>query len=313
MEMIRTILLVIAFWYISHGYADTLDSFIAQYKRPITVLEITDLQMYHSLSYAPNYCGVFVLLAQSEKIDAIKKRVKDFHNVIVLHPEEFTTSSLSSLVNLAACEHFDITIVHDWSAVQKNSHIISALLNLGDYLIIDLPARVLQDTLPDEQKARIIWSHELPQGKQRVCFKHMKRTLDKARWHMSAPAQAKQPSYHIVSSFAEKKMVKGQQRIASDWVPGINLVTAMVLGMKFPTYDIVRDNIKQFLSIDHNDAVIGNMIVQGRKVKLIDFADARRNADHEKCLNAALKIFKWSHMPKDPYVALEKYAEYVHR
>jgi len=297
---------LIAFFGKSHIQA--LDGFLAQYQRSITVLEITDLQEFYTLKFAGRQKGVFVLLSQAEKVDTIKKRVQDYNNVVLLHPKEFSTSSL---VELASCEHFDVTVVHDWATLQKNPYIVSALLALGDYLIIDVPANFVEKFLSEDQKNKIVWKHDLPYGKQRVCLKNLKTSLGKARWVMSAWAQSRQPSYTILSTFTEKKLVKGAHKKTSDWVPGINLVTAIMLNVKFPNNEILRENIKRFMKIDHNDPVIGNMIVQGRNVKLIDFADSRRNANQEKCIKAALKLFTWIHRPNDPYATIEKYSQYV--
>ncbi len=285
-----------------------LDRFLAQYQRPVTVLEITDLQEFYTLNFAGRQKGVFVLLSQADKVDSIKKRVQDYSNVVLLHPKEFTTSSL---VEFASCEHIDVTMVHDWAMLHQNPYIVSALLALGDYLIIDVPVNIVEKFLYDEQKNKIIWQHDLPYLKQRVCLKNLKTSLGKARWVMSSVAQSRQPSYTILSTFTEKKLVKGAEKKTSDWVPGINLVTAIMLNVKFPNNEILRENIKQFFQIPHNDPVIGNMIVQGKRVKLIDFADSRRNANQEKCIKAALKLFTWIHRPKDPYAAIEKYSFYV--
>lgn len=289
----------------------TLDTFFAQYQRPITTLEITDLQQFYSLSLASRYQGVFVLLCQSEKIDSIKKRVQDFNNVVLLHPREFSTSSL---MQLASCEHIDVTFVHDWVTLQKNPYIVSALLHLGDYLIIDVPQHFYDKILTPELQNKVIAREQLNHGRERIYFQNFKTSLGKARWVMSQSAQSKQPNYRILSTFAEKKLVKGSHhKKISEWVPGINLVTAIMLNVKFPTNDILRANIKKFMDIDHNDPVIGNMIVQGQRVKLIDFEDSRRNADQEKCLKAALKLFTWMHRPKDPLDAIQKYSDYVNR
>lgn len=290
------------------SYLVSLDQFIGQYKRPITMLEITDTQDCYSLPYAHCVNGVFVVLSQAEKIDAIKKKVQDYTNIVLLNPKEF---SIHALVDLASCEHFDITLVHDWNLLQKNPHVVGPLLALGDYLIIDVPHTFAEKFLSEEHMDKIIWSHDLPQGNQRICFQNFKTSLGKARWCMSASAQSQQPSYTIVSTFTEKKMIKGASKKVSDWVPGINLVTAVMLHVKFPNNEILRDNIKKFLQIQHNDPVIGNMIVQGKRVVLIDFNDTRRNADQEKCLKAALKLFTWIHRPKDPLATIEKYSHYV--
>lgn len=286
-----------------------LEDFLFQFKRPVTVLEITGTQQCNSLSYAHRYKGVFVLLCQSEKIDTLKKKVQDYSNSVLLHPKEFSTSSL---VQLASCEHFDVTLVHDWLVLDKNPYILGALLTLGDYLIIDVSVGYVDRFLTEEQKEKIFYQESLGQGKERIYFKNLKTSLGKARWCMSSNAQSHQPSYTIVSTFTEKKLIKGSHKKTSDWVPGINLVTAIMLNVVYPTNEVLRSNIKKFLSIDHNDPVIGNMIVQGKRVKLIDFDDSRRNADHEKCLKAALKLFTWLHRPKDPYTAIQKYSEYVH-
>jgi hypothetical protein len=286
-----------------------LEDFLAQFKRPVTVLEITDTQQFYTFSCAERHKGVFVLLSQAEKIDSIKKKVQEYNNIVLVHPKEFSTSSL---VQLASCEHFDVTLVHDWSALQKNPYILSALLGLGDYLIIEVPYGFAERYIAEDLKDKIFCREGHSFGKERIYFKNLKRSLGKARWYMTASAQARQPSYTIVSNFTEKKLVKGAHKKTSDWVPGINLVTAIMLNVVYPNNAILRANIKRFREIDHNDPVMGNMIVQGERVVLIDFADSRRNADQEQCINAALKLLTWMHRPKDPYTAMQKYSEYVH-
>ncbi|MBY0109591.1 MAG: hypothetical protein K2X90_00570 [Candidatus Babeliaceae bacterium] len=300
--------LFILVFFLSKSYIFSLDNFIAQYQRPITVLEITDSQEFYTLRFASRQKGVFVLLSQAEKIDSIKKRAQDYNNIVLLNPKKFTTSSL---VELASCEHFDVTLVHDWAMLQKNPYIVSALLALGDYLILDVANTYVDKILSEDQKNKIVWKHELQYGKQRICLKNSKTSLGKARWVMSSLAISRQPSYTILSTFTEKKLVKGAHKQTSDWVAGINLVSAIMLHVQFPNNEILRENIKQFMQINHNDPVIGNMIVQGKKVKLIDFADSRRNANQEKCIKAALKLFTWMHRPKDPYATIEKYSYYV--
>ncbi len=285
-----------------------IETFLAQFRRPFTMLEITDTQSFQALSCAHAYNGVFVLLSKSEKIDSLKKKVQDYQNIVLVNPIDFGTDSI---VQLASCEHFDLTYVHDWATLKSNPYIVGALLGLGDYLIVDAPRDFADQFLADYQSS-ITHVEQLGADRERIFFYHQKTSLGKARWYMSSAAQARQPSYAIVSNFNQKKMVKGAYKKTTDWVPGINLVTAIMLRLIYPTNEILRENIKKFMDINHNDPVIGNMIVQGSKLALIDFADARRNADQEKCLKAALKLFTWIHRPKDPYVAMQKYSEYVH-
>lgn len=287
-----------------------LEQFFAQYQRPVTVLEISDTQHFYTLGFAPKHRGVFITLCTGEKIDQVKKQVQELNNVVLLHPKEF---SAGSVVQLSECEHIDVTLMHDCALLQRNPYLISALLHLGDYLIVEVPRGFYNAYLDDELRSLIFHRELRNHGFERLYFKQEKTFLRKARWVMSASAQSKQPSYTILSTFAEKKMIKGSQKKITDWVPGINLVTAIMLGVKYPTNDLLRANIKKFRIIDHNDPVIGNMIVQGRRVQLIDFADGRRNADQEKCLKAALRIFSWVHRPRDPLAMIQKYSEYVTR
>ncbi len=301
----------ITYVFITHGRAEaSIDAFLSQYKRPITVLEITDTQKFCTLSSAHLHKGVFVFLCQADKIDSIKKKVQDFSNVVLLHSKAFSTTSL---VELSSCEHFDVTFIHEWNILYKNPYIVSALLSLGDYLIIDIDRGFSAEYFPEDIKNKILWKENLFPNKERIYLKNEKTFLDKARWIMSAKAHAKQPSYTILSTFNEKKLIKGSEKKTSDWVPGINLVTAIMLNVIYPTNEILRENIKRFMAIDHNDPVIGNMIVQGKVVELIDFADSRRNANQEKCINAALKLFTWIHRSKDPLEAIQKYSGYVNK
>ena len=103
----------------------------------------------------------------------------------------------------------------------------------------------------------------------------------------------------IQSTFTEKKLTKigkSGKSIISDWAPGINLVTYKMYYGAYPSKDCVKDLCKSLSTIQNNDWLPNNMILQGKKLLMIDINDPNfycgKKTDFgysQKRLNAMLK------------------------
>ena len=62
----------------------------------------------------------------------------------------------------------------------------------------------------------------------------------------------------------------------------------------YPNDTQIRREIRRLRKTcsEHNDFVIGNIILQGNRLIPIDFSDNRRDADFYDCVEAALNAFK---------------------
>jgi hypothetical protein len=213
-----------------------------------------------------------------------------FDNVVLLQPHAFDSAALRKL---GECEHFDVVFVHNVKKQFKETwdEFIALSMHLGDYLIFDVNSGDVASFEPYSEF--LAWSEQRAET-VRLCFHKPKTGLTHTYWGVQNRkiAEDGKAPYRIESTFEHKNLVKtdGTQ---TDWVPGINLITALMLDIIYPTNAILRANMKKMKTLEHNDLVMSNMIVQGNKLVAIDFADSRRKADPKKCLKATIKVFNW--------------------
>ena len=291
--------------------AGKLDELLTLYKRPITVLEITSSQIAYVPTITRRYKAVGIELCDDKRaVQAVEKNIERYDSLVLLNPNELT---LLQLRNLTECEHFDVVIIHDLNLLQTahSQTFLDIACKLGNYIVVQAP-NAWWGTIAEATKERALFVETVGQN-QAYCFQQEKRTLRKSRWDVSPTSLSSQPHYAIESTFEVKHLIKGSKKKVSPWIPGINLITGIMLNMRFPDNHYLRESIKAFRAIKHNDLVLGNMILQGKKLTLIDFADERRNAHQEKCIKAALKIFTNHRRPENPRDLLQKYVEYLHK
>ncbi len=263
------------------GAADPVMQVIQTFKRPITVLEIGRTALPYSTALSGTSRAIFVgILTDADPTDLIRKFVAEkIHTVTILHP---TTLSHNDIETLGRCEHFDVVIVHDMPGVPfQSSRLVEALIRLGDYVF-------LQKVHPFVLECR---NHHIPEVSQDYFLSHIpKRKLDLARFTQRL-VRGSTGTYRIKSSLTEKFFVKNGKSVP--WIEGINLVTFTMLKGVYPADPSIRGQLIELVKKypEHNDFVLGNVIVQGDKLIPIDLKDKRRNADIQHCLKRALKAF----------------------
>lgn len=309
---LKTFLIIIFF--IAHGIAQAEDaknviiSLLQQYKRPVTVLEIGNHATAGTLHRAAHCRGSYVMMVRHKDsiADKMQNGTVSLHNLVVLHPD---TIDYAIMDNLGKCEHFDVVVIRDmdkWFTHNILYGIFKAALTLGDYLFVELnealipmvtslhPCTVMESTVP-----RKVWCY----------FEIHKKYLKKARWTLH---EENINNFEIISNFDEKKMYKHSTNTTSSWIPGINLVTFIMLKGLYPTDTILCSQLKSFKTLKHNDLVVGNIVVQGKRIRAIDFCDARRNISPSICIRAAIKkLIYQDRLKKDPLHILRKYTEYL--
>lgn len=266
-------------------HAATLIRFLQQYKRPITVLEISHNALDYSLMCAGHFNnGTFVGLSPCRHAVLVAHNactMVPYRNVVLLNPP-FDKNMFETL---ARCEYFDVVIMHDLTNEMLQKDYQAVLCCLGDHTFII-------------------------SGKNMEYCAVQKRGLDIARWSQHVQPLAAQPRYPVYSDFNQKYMIKrGQQ---SQWVRGINLITFIMLRGIRPSDQTIIKTLKAYKHADHNDLVLGNIVVQGQKLVPIDFNDQRRNAKAKRCIKAALKMFKKYDRFANPAQALKAYSEMLH-
>ncbi len=272
-------------------YLAAITDVIKNFKRRITFLEIGRSTADYTFELAPVCKAIFVaLLVEGGAQDVVQEIKADKHaNITVLAPRN---AQYESFFTLGRCEHFDVVIVHDLCPLMRTAgpKYIDALVKLGDYVFIEATQSKFQNELK-KKKMPLVASSD---GNELYLSHKPKTGLDIARFTQKDRPVSTQPKYQIRSTFTEKFFNKKGLERPLKWVDGINLVTFAMLKGVYPEDVSIRKQLATMKKThpDHNDLVLGNIIVQGDKLIPIDLHDSRRDADIHRCINAALKAFK---------------------
>lgn len=304
---VRPLIIISSFISTAYSAVSTtvvMNQLCQRYQREITVLEIGALKSASIFALAKNYAGTYVLMDKQLMYDEEKLENVRFKNIVLLHPSYIDSALLH---NLGKCEHFDIVLVRDleqW-AVPTAQAALQGVLTLGDHIFIELS----NDLLPTAQTLHACEVAPLNAEKSLCYFAMHKTYITKPRWTSNEESLT---NYGIVSNFSEKRMDKQSTNTSSKWIPGVNLLTFLLLKGVYPTDKMMRKQLKTFKHINHNDLVLGNIVVQGRNITPIDFQDTRRNVDPAICIKAALKkVIRDGRLKRDPETMLHKYSEYL--
>lgn len=291
------------------SHAQEITKATGRYHRQYTVLEIGkgDCPYLTELSLS-RAVGAAVLLEGDA--DTLVRKVKDSNRPLsVMAPPKLTIRMLETL---GRCEHFDVVIVHDISSCVDTPlpRLISALTKLGDHLFVEAESPEFEKLLLKSTRIKKVVPRSATYPSL-YAYHTKKRGLDLARY-TQAKYYSGEPRYSITSSPYAKEFYKEGLEYPLKWIHGINLVTFVMFYGVYPTDAILR---KQFLAFrqsheEHNDLVIGNMILKGTKLYPIDMADSRRDADLYQCITTALRYFrKGNTRLKDPQVWIDGYYE----
>ena len=255
------------------------------------MLEVGTQSVPYTFALATLFKTICIAMLVEGSAADIVHRVKEgnYTNITVLAPRN---AHYDTFFTLARCEHFDVVIVHDVCSQlhTAGSKFIDALVKLGDYVFIEASHTKFQSEL---KKKKISFAGRYEEIELYFSYKP-KASLDIARFTQKDRAVSTQPKYHIKSTYNEKLFSKKGLEKPLKWVDGINLVTFAMLRGVYPEDGHIRKQIVGMKKThrEHNDLVLGNIIVQGQDLIPIDVNDSRRNADLHTCITSALRAFK---------------------
>ncbi len=259
-------------------HSNAVSRVVKRYKRACTVLEVGGSELA---------CTTIVLQPGAVSLE----------DKTVLAPKVLTLGFLNTL---AQCEHLDVVFVHDLTGMVKAplASLVGTLTYLGEHVFIVAKTKALEQVL---QQSSII-KQVIKRAEERPGLFYSyrpKRYLSYSRFTQRHPSQT---MYKIESTFKKKQFIK-EDSYPLPWVHGINLVTFIMLNGVSPSRATIK---QQFLSFkkrypNHNDLVLGNVIVQGHMLIPIDCTDSRRRAPSERCINVAVNAFNkpWEDDPRE--------------
>lgn len=287
---------------------ENLINLLNNYSRPFTILEITSHKAEYIFDIAKNYDTTCVLLSLSDRHFAISESSRvSSDNVVILNPNHF---SLEMLETLGRCEYFDLIIVDDLPSKLKlyDSKTINLLLKLGNYLLIKTDEsnyNKIKDTV--RYSGSIVYEN-YPDS---ICFFYDKKGLDIARWNKKHMTSSGFTRYPVESDFEQKNLCK-PGKFKDRWTQGINLMTFVMLEGVFPTHKMIQSSIRKLNGVKHSDLILGNMILQGRKIQTID-NDSKYSLKAGRGLEAAIKLFDNPNIFKNPELAYKDYSDFLNK
>lgn len=260
-----------------------IKGFLNQFERPFTLLDIGASQGYYSFRTAYDYPCVCVMIENNNKdyprtgdqlLDLCIENTS-LHNIIFLQ----CLLDHNKLARLGECEHFDVVLALNVAHridPQNWSKTIDLLLTLGSWLIIEVPPSENYNKKTDmelyvEQKGGIALGkaprHCSKTGALATLYLVATNKDTITRKTYIQKVNTKEP-YEVISTFKEKYIVKKNSKIS--WAPGINLLTFKMLNGVFPKSSTLLEALKNAEDMNHRDWMINNMILQGKKITMID-------------------------------------------
>ncbi len=270
-----------------------LKPLLNKYKRPITVLELGASNYALSFDIAQQYNATCVIIATNNTQQLLGTCTScKYDNVILLNKQLL----VQDLIRLGECEHFDVVLAFDTTQLfhEEWKKVTDTLLKLGDHIILESPA---------EHKKNHI-EHYLINNKETVAVKTLQHNNYQtgtvflcstnrqyfARNYWNYSKLNRPGTYIIKSNFKEKSFIK-KGPITTKWHSGINLLTFKVLQGIYPSKETIRSLLEPLQYAGHSDLNIHNVIIQGKKLALIDW-DGRGHFTPQEAFARLMNHFK---------------------
>lgn len=243
--------------YCQTPYYKHLRTYITQFKRPLTILDLTyddNTNLMQELS-SKNFDLTYVSFNN--------KTVKMLDNFIIL--KKFP--SLVDIAILADSEAIDIVLA-DWNIFKDKifNDVCPNLIKLGMItFFINTNEHFIENI-----KSLMAGYHDFKilLTQKGILITKLNQKILRQSAFSYIPILCWNKYYIIDSTFEEKFFYKNQEKIM--WIKGINLCTCLSLDIQYPTRKTIINNIYDCFSLSHMDYRPWNIIVQGKTLKSID-------------------------------------------
>lgn len=265
--------------------------FLSQYTRPFTLAEIQPGAQSFSCDIAKQFDVVCLIIEKNECKAIYEQCIQENPDTIILF---YNKPRLNEYKLLGECEHCDVAIFTDPCAVVKDTlqKSLPVFLTIADHTIFKIALTNMQEI--DAVRQWLDTAHiTFDMYVDEYCWLYIhkpRKDLRRKTWYRAARELAN--IYVIESNFHEKKLNNRSKRTVTEWIHGINMFTFFGLRGCYPRYHDIEQEIMQFKNCLHNDYWLGNIIMQGKSLHLIDFDDTRRDADFDSNFTRALLPFK---------------------
>lgn len=274
-----------------------IKKYLDQYSRAFTAIEVNpEPKNALSLAISRDYQCTCVMFGSFDYSGVVQecKREQD-HNLIIAQQEE-----ISKYCNrLWQCEHFDIVLIPEvrFKRSSLDPNIFELYTQLGDHTIIELlmprDEEPLQNLMLAGKQLTLLATTKYSSAlNSNFYVSYNPRTsLRRRRWTAKISDRR---FYDITATFSEKTFKKRESKAKLlPWAPGINLLSFAKLKGMYPEKEHLANKLREFSTVVHGDLAIGNIIIQGRSLKLIDWDRNKINAPAaERVERIIAKLFK---------------------
>lgn len=289
---------------------DLVRAVVAEYTRPITVLDLGANQGYFGCRLADEFGAVSVMIeGRADLVEVC--RANALPTTIALRRK----LSVADLWELAYSEHFDVVlalnVLHHF---QDSLSAFDAVRGMGDQVIIETPSlddkgacgkrshlpllEAIESFNPDVLGYE--HSHVTP-GVKRPIFR-LEREGQKTAVTQGYAFRARLNGNHavrdhVIESTLDRKTVTYASGEERDWYPGMNLWNWCQLGGAYPDREAVVRAVTD-ASDEHGDLRPWNFVLQGDRVVPIDTTHRTTHAGEQ----ALDETIAWIREPERAYI-----------
>ena len=285
--------------------------FCKKFNRPISVLDLGAAEGYFTFRLAEDFDGVFVAVESNpeRKLLELCKKNND-HKVLLLNKQ----MNLKNLKNIKEVQHFDIVlalnIIHHFD--EPFQDVLETLVSMSSFCFLEHPNSLENESTKNSQrldtekldleKFKPILLNKNPSGLGNSLNKKLERnlwllqntqskTIDRGWRGASKYTEEFGPGNQISikSNFDEINVDYGLRDEKRNWIQGIDLRTFLEYGGVYPTNKKIINLIDNLKIKNAKDLGPHNLILNGKRLFLIDQNDKLDAVNTKEKLKEFLK------------------------
>jgi hypothetical protein len=264
---------------------EAIKTILDQYKRQITVLDLGAKLGYYSFRIAHDYPDSTCVMLEGnykepqlvDQLLTLCKLNTNLNNIVLLKNK----ISQKDLAQLTDSEHFDVILALDFVSNEDLNwkKTIDTILKLGNNIFIRTSNNLSNtnenkiDTYLAQKEGVVIFqaNRESDQKIQdKIYWLSRSKTGIRCKRFIRKPKNSYLKLFYIDSDYDHKYLLKKGCKHPISWKKGINLLTFLMLNGVYPTKSHIKKEVIKASTEKLSDFHPGNIIVQGKNIKLID-------------------------------------------
>jgi 2-polyprenyl-3-methyl-5-hydroxy-6-metoxy-1,4-benzoquinol methylase len=274
---------------------DEIFKFCKKFNRPISVLDLGAAEGYFTFRLSEDFPGVFVAVESNAERKLLELCIKNNNQNILLLDKQM---NLKHLKNLKEVQHFDVilalNVIHHFD--EPFQDVLDTLISMSSFCFMEHPNSLENDSTKNSHRLKTE-KINLKKFKPQLLKKNpsglgnsVNRNLERNMWLLQN-TQSKtidrgwrgaskyndqfgpDTQINIQSNFDEISVNYGQRNEKRNWIHGVNLRTFLENNGVYPTNEKIIHLIDELKIDNAKDLGPHNLILNGKKLFLIDQND----------------------------------------